>query len=338
MFLSMYQLIPVWFLLQRVVAQRIQDNWIAPIGADSDFQQTFINGQVLAVAWEGWNASVVQQYLEETTTVADLWVTSFNFALSPFSQLLIENINIVGPGSYSWTINIDAKDLSASAEYILRFTTPGKNYDDIYVDTYVGVSHIPSPAFIILPGTTTSSSSSSAPPISTSSTQSVPVSNSSPSSSSTANTAESSKSSTSTIATSTSSSTSATTSTLTSTSTIATSTLTSTSAIATSTSGSALDITSTSTTNATTGLKTSAIAGIAVGSAIGGIAATVLLVLAFRRYWRSTPQSSLIRESKDYYALSPRPCTPPLTELATTLPEFATSSNTSELPALYNTR
>ena len=84
----MYQLISVLFLLQRVVAQRVQDNWIAPIGTDPDFQQTFINGQVLAVAWEGWNASVVTQYLEETTTIADLWVTSFNFALSPFSQLL----------------------------------------------------------------------------------------------------------------------------------------------------------------------------------------------------------------------------------------------------------
>ena len=88
MFLSTYQLIPVLFLLQRVVAQRVQANWIAPIGTDPDFQQTFINGQVLAVAWEGWNASVVNQYLEETTTIADLWVTSFNFQLSAFSQLL----------------------------------------------------------------------------------------------------------------------------------------------------------------------------------------------------------------------------------------------------------
>ena len=89
MFLSVYQLISVLVLLsQQVVAQHLQDNWISPVGTDPDFQQTFINGQVLAVAWEGWNSSIVTQYLEESTTIADLWVTSFNFALSPFSQLL----------------------------------------------------------------------------------------------------------------------------------------------------------------------------------------------------------------------------------------------------------
>lgn len=86
------------------------------------------------------------------------------------------------------------------------------------------------------------------------------------------------------------------------------------------------------------GLKTGAIAGIAVGSALGGIAATVLLVLAFRRYRHSAPPSSSIYQPKDYYAIPLYPRTPPLTELPIVLPEIATSSNTSELPASYNTR
>ena len=89
MFLPIYQLILGLVLLsQPAVAQIVQNNWIAPVGTDPDFQQTFINGTVLAVAWEGWNSSIRTQYLEETTTTADLWVTSYNFALSPFSQLL----------------------------------------------------------------------------------------------------------------------------------------------------------------------------------------------------------------------------------------------------------
>jgi hypothetical protein len=91
MVLSTCQLVSVLGLLllsQRAFAQTVEENWIAPVGTDSDFQQTFINGNVLAVAWEGWNSSIRTQYLEETTTTADLWVTSFNFVLSPFSQLL----------------------------------------------------------------------------------------------------------------------------------------------------------------------------------------------------------------------------------------------------------
>jgi hypothetical protein len=89
MFLSMYQLVSVLaFLSQRAVAQIVRNNWIAPVGTDPDFQQTFINGNELGVAWEGWNSSIRTQYLEETSTTADLWVTSYNFALSPFSRLL----------------------------------------------------------------------------------------------------------------------------------------------------------------------------------------------------------------------------------------------------------
>ena len=101
MFLSIYQLVSVLvFLSSRVVAQIVQNNWIAPVGTDPDFQQTFINGTVLAIAWEGWNSSIRTQYLEEATTTADLWVTSFNFALSAFSQLLsgiYEISSLLGP-------------------------------------------------------------------------------------------------------------------------------------------------------------------------------------------------------------------------------------------------
>lgn len=87
----------VVLLLQRAVAQTFQSSWISPVGTDPDFQQTFINGDTLAVAWEGWNSSDRTQAFAEETTTADLWVTSFNFALSSFSQLLISMYEICPP-------------------------------------------------------------------------------------------------------------------------------------------------------------------------------------------------------------------------------------------------
>lgn len=69
------------------------------------------------------------------------------------------NIDVTGPGSYSWDIDIDPTSLSTSTEYVLRFTTPGRNYDNIYV----GVSNIPSPGFVVLLGAGTSSPTTSTP-------------------------------------------------------------------------------------------------------------------------------------------------------------------------------
>jgi hypothetical protein len=89
MFPFTYRLASVLILLsQPSAAQIVQNNWISPAGTDPDFQQTFTNGNAISVAWEGWNSSIRTQYFEEKSTTADLWVTSYNFGLSPFSQLL----------------------------------------------------------------------------------------------------------------------------------------------------------------------------------------------------------------------------------------------------------
>lgn len=89
MSLSTYQLASILILLpSHVIGQIVQNNWVSPDGTEPDFQQTFINSNVLGVALEGWNSRTRTQYFEEESTTADLWVTSYNFALSPFSQLL----------------------------------------------------------------------------------------------------------------------------------------------------------------------------------------------------------------------------------------------------------
>lgn len=76
-------------LSQRAVAEEFRSRWILPVGTDPDFQQSFTNGDTLAVAWEGWNSSQRATIFGDAITTADLWVTSFNFGLSQFSQLLI---------------------------------------------------------------------------------------------------------------------------------------------------------------------------------------------------------------------------------------------------------
>jgi hypothetical protein len=86
-------------------------------------------------------------------------------------------------------------------------------------------------------------------------------------------------------------------------------------------------------------LKPSAIAGIVVGSAIGGIAATMLLVFVFRRYRRSAPSPPLPYESDDSYNILLWPRRPSPTELPTMPRELAAKLNMPELPAvLYGTR
>lgn len=70
------------------VYNNVEEGWVLPDGRDSDFQQTFINGKTLAVAWEGWNSSTTDGSLGKGVTIGDLWVTSTSFAQAQYSQLL----------------------------------------------------------------------------------------------------------------------------------------------------------------------------------------------------------------------------------------------------------
>jgi hypothetical protein len=89
MFLSTSHVFLVLGLLSlRAVAQSVQSYWVTPKGNDADFSQTFTNGNALAVAWEGWNSSIINSLLHADVTQADLWVTSSSFGSDDFSQRL----------------------------------------------------------------------------------------------------------------------------------------------------------------------------------------------------------------------------------------------------------
>jgi hypothetical protein len=78
MFFFIYHLVSVLGLLsQRVVAQSVQSRWVVPDGTQPDFSQTFINGNALPIAWEGWNSTDTTSFLHSAVTVANLWVTTF---------------------------------------------------------------------------------------------------------------------------------------------------------------------------------------------------------------------------------------------------------------------
>lgn len=74
-------------LFEGVWAETAQSYWTVPDGQLADFKQTFKNQQTLPVAWNGWNSVWTGEYLDNLT-IADLWVTSFNYDQYQYSQLL----------------------------------------------------------------------------------------------------------------------------------------------------------------------------------------------------------------------------------------------------------
>jgi hypothetical protein len=83
-------------IFSRVVAgETVQSFWTVPNGAlGGDFKQTFIDGETLPISWEGWSSVWTDTFLD-SVTVADLWVTSYNYEQYQYSQLLTSTYNSV---------------------------------------------------------------------------------------------------------------------------------------------------------------------------------------------------------------------------------------------------
>ncbi|KAK2811473.1 hypothetical protein FQN50_002096 [Emmonsiellopsis sp. PD_5] len=138
-----------------------QAGWGVPDGSQPDFTVTLRNGQSVPFSWKGWNSTWTDEYLGGKAT-NDLWVTSFDYTVAPFAELLAQGIDISSSGSFTWTIDVPDDSLSETVKYVVRF----KNAADP-PDSYTHSSpQLSSPGFIIVKDakstTTTSSSISSA--------------------------------------------------------------------------------------------------------------------------------------------------------------------------------
>ncbi|KAL3419601.1 hypothetical protein PVAG01_08099 [Phlyctema vagabunda] len=122
-------------------AQTVQEAiWNIPDSSLSDLSQTFTSGTTLPLSWNPYKSSA---YIDASNSLLDLWVSTYDFAQNPYSQLLKENINLTVPGGFAWTIDIADEDLSASAEYVLRFKEPALRYEQNTPD-------LSSPGFLVL--------------------------------------------------------------------------------------------------------------------------------------------------------------------------------------------
>lgn len=77
----------VVFLFSSVIAETVQSGWTVPNGNLPDFRQTFTDAETLPLAWNGWTSDWTNEYLDGDT-VANLWVTSFNYGDYEYAQLL----------------------------------------------------------------------------------------------------------------------------------------------------------------------------------------------------------------------------------------------------------
>ncbi|KAF7877392.1 hypothetical protein EAF04_001072 [Stromatinia cepivora] len=122
--------------------------WVVPDGNTADLSKTYTEGITLQVTWnpapEGY----------EFNTLSNLWVTTWDYQNTQFSQLLTENVNTNSSGTYDWTITIPAKVLSKDAKYVLRF----KDLSSVYNASSQEVS---STGFLIINGGSSSSSTTS---------------------------------------------------------------------------------------------------------------------------------------------------------------------------------
>ncbi|KAF7896683.1 uncharacterized protein EAF01_009086 [Botrytis porri] len=163
-----------FFYLSAVRAQQAVDFgsiWVVPDGTQPDLSQTFRQGLTLQITWFG----APDNYQFDTLT--NLWVTSWEYEKTAYSQLLEGNINANDSGTHDWTIDIPTSVLGKTAKYVLRFKSlnPAFNPDS---------RDVSSPAFLVITGdsasssrTSTSSSTTSASAVSSSSSMitSVPT-------------------------------------------------------------------------------------------------------------------------------------------------------------------
>ncbi|TGO15599.1 hypothetical protein BTUL_0038g00290 [Botrytis tulipae] len=122
--------------------------WIVPDGNTADLSKTYTEGITLQVTWnpapEGY----------QFQTLSNLWVTTWDYEITQFSQLLTENMNTNKSGTYDWTITIPTSVLSKDAKYVLRF----KDLNSVYNSSSQEIS---STGFLVINGASSSSSSTS---------------------------------------------------------------------------------------------------------------------------------------------------------------------------------
>ncbi|ATZ51030.1 hypothetical protein BCIN_06g04770 [Botrytis cinerea B05.10] len=148
--------------LSAVQAQQAADFgsvWVVPDGTQSDLSQTFRQGITLQVTWLG--APVDYQF----DTLTNLWVTSWEYEKTAYSQLLEGNINSNNSGTHDWTIDIPKSVLGKTAKFVLRFKdlNPAFNPDsrDVSSPGFLIIAGDSSSSIIISTSTSTTSSSSS---------------------------------------------------------------------------------------------------------------------------------------------------------------------------------
>ncbi|KAF7934630.1 uncharacterized protein EAE98_002675 [Botrytis deweyae] len=178
--------------LSAVRAQQAEDFgsiWVVPDGTQPDLSQTFRQGLTVQITWFG--APVDYQF----DTLTNLWVTSWEYEKTAYSQLLEGNINANDSGTHDWTIDIPTSVLGKTAKYVLRFK-------DLNPAFNLHSRDVSSPAFLVITGDSASSSKTSTSTSTTSSSSST-VTSSPTLSSSVVSSTQASNSSTGAIANST---------------------------------------------------------------------------------------------------------------------------------------
>jgi hypothetical protein len=82
-----------WSILSTTVAQSTATAaqstdiiiWNNPIGSLADFSQTFHNGETVLVSWNAWTPATE---LSNSTSLVNLWVTSFDYTANQYSYKL----------------------------------------------------------------------------------------------------------------------------------------------------------------------------------------------------------------------------------------------------------
>ncbi|TGO23282.1 hypothetical protein BPAE_0137g00020 [Botrytis paeoniae] len=126
--------------------------WIVPDGNTADLSKTYTEGITLQVTWN----PVPEGY--QFQTLSNLWVTTWDYDTTQFSQLLTENVNTNNSGTYDWTITIPTSVLSRDAKYVLRF----KDLNPVYNSSSQEIS---STGFLVINGASSSTSTASPTPI-----------------------------------------------------------------------------------------------------------------------------------------------------------------------------
>jgi hypothetical protein len=87
LYLHYYVLYFQGLLFHLAAAQSVESFWTVPDGNVNPSTQIFYEGDTFPIAWEGWNSSYIGYFLAGVS-VADLWITSFDYNTAPFAQVI----------------------------------------------------------------------------------------------------------------------------------------------------------------------------------------------------------------------------------------------------------